>query len=268
VSVVSITDVDDPRLDVFRDIGRPDALTAGGRMVVEGRLVVERLLRHRSVTTEAVLLSEAAREAMEPVVASAGPEVPIWVVPRAFLEPLTGFNLHRGCLAIARRPTPLPQVALVAAAPRRLLVLEGVGNPDNVGGLFRAAHALGAGGALLGPGSGDPWYRKAIRVSCGASLVVPFAHAETWPRALGVLRDRGYLVMALTPRTSARPLAAVAESAIREERPVAVVVGAEGPGLTSEALDAAEVCVRIDIEPAADSLNVVVSAAIALHALR
>ena len=257
---------DDPRIEVFGSLADPDALAAHGLIAVEGRVVVERLLRESAIVPEAVIVTDAAHRALQRVLDEADPALPVWVVPRAWMEPLTGFNLHRGCVALARRPAPSRVGDLLAARPRRLLVLEGVGNPDNVGGLFRSARALGVEGVVLGPGSGDPLYRKAIRVSCGAALVVPFARAGEWPGTLDLLRRHGLRVVALTPDPAAPPLTAVAGAYARE--PLALLVGAEGAGLSKAALAAADERMRIEMDPAADSLNVGVAAAIALHALR
>ena len=176
---------------------------------------------------------------------------------------MTGFNFHRGCLALARRPAP----PLPDAWPERdgvLLALEGVGNPDNVGGLFRAAAALGASGVLIGPGTADPLYRKAIRTSMGAVLQLPWAIALPWPATLDRVRKAGYRIVALTPASGAISLRRFAES--RHSR-IVLLAGAEGAGLSSEALAAADDLVRIPIADAVDSLNVTVAAAIALHAL-
>ena len=176
---------DDPRLDTFRLVAAPAELARRGLIVVEGRGPVEHLLADSAMTVEALLLTEAARLALSATLERAGAAVPVWLVPRAWMAPLTGFNLHRGCLAVARRPRPATLDRFVERGCRRLLVLEGVGNPDNVGGLFRTARAFGADGVVLGPGCGDPLYRKAIRVSCGAALLVPFAGAaERWPEGL------------------------------------------------------------------------------------
>jgi tRNA G18 (ribose-2'-O)-methylase SpoU len=151
------------------------------------------------------------------------------------------------------------------AASPRLLALEGVGNPDNVGGLFRVALALGAGGVLLDPTSADPLYRKAIRTSMAASLRVPFARVEPWPSALDELKSRGFQVVALTPDPDAT---SIADYVVRPDSRLVLLLGSEGPGLENETMRYADVRLRIPIDPRADSLNVVVAAGIALNALR
>jgi tRNA G18 (ribose-2'-O)-methylase SpoU len=164
---------------------------------------------------------------------------------------------------LAWRPIePAPLECFLAA--RRLVALESIGNPDNVGGLFRTAFALGADGVLLDRATADPLYRKAIRTSMGATLRVPFTRLASWTDDLATLRSRGFRVLALTPHPDAVPLN---ELKVADADRLMVVVGSEGHGLTSGALAHADLAVRIPIDPRADSLNVVVAAAIVLHAL-
>ena len=262
--VIRIDDPADPRLDDFRALADVRRLTARRLFLAEGRLVVGRLLRESPFGVEAVLLNEAAHRALASDLAQRA-DVAVFVVPAAVLEPLTGFHIHRGCLATGRRPAGRTMADLLAAGARRLLVLDGVSNPDNVGGLFRTAHAFGIDAVVVGPGTGDPLYRKAIRVSSAASLIVPFG-SVTWPEGLNALRAAGLPVLALTPAGSET----LGEARARLGRPgaFAVVVGSEGHGLSQEMLAWADARIRIPIDPRADSLNVTVAAGIALHALR
>ena len=267
MALTHIESAGDPRLDAFRSIGDAAELGRRGLIVVEGRLVVERLLAEPVLEVETVLLTDAAARALDGVLARVPAPVEVFVVPQPWMQAITGFNLHRGSIALARRPRALSVPELVARGARRLLVLEGVGNPDNIGGLFRAARAFGVQGVLLGPGCGDPLYRKAIRVSCGAALAVPFAHDPDWPRALEVLKGHDVELVALSPNPA---LPSIDEVAAHRDpgRGLAVLLGAEGPGLTEAALSAAPLRARIPIDAASDSLNVTVAAAIALHVLR
>ena len=252
---------DDPRLARFRDIGDAELRRREGVFLAEGRLVVRRLLTETSYRTRELLLTDAAYAALEDVVTPRLADLAVHVVPRDWMEGVTGFNLHRGCLAIGERG-PDRDWREVAGAPRRLLVLEGVGNPDNVGGLFRTARAFGVGGVLLGPGSGDPLYRKAIRVSCGAALAVPFAEARPLPPVLDALKAGGVAVWALTPAPDATPIAEACADGIPPR--LALLVGAEGEGLSVGVQTHASRRVRIPIAAAADSLNVNVAAGVAL----
>jgi len=265
VPAVFLDDPADPRLADFQNIADADALGQRGLFIVEGRLVVERLLRESPVEPCAVLVTEAAVRALGPAL-TRRPDLDVYVVPLALMEPLTGFNIHRGCLATARRPAPRSIDDVLALGARRFLVLEGVTNPDNIGGLFRTARAFDVQAVVLGPGCGDPLYRKAVRVSCGAALVVPFAVASRWPDSLAVLGQHGVPIFALTPSGDCSLEDAAATH--RHGSPLALMLGAEGPGLSAGALEAADRRVRIAIDPRADSLNVVVAAGIALNTLR
>jgi tRNA G18 (ribose-2'-O)-methylase SpoU len=231
--------------------------------VVEARLTVERLLEDRRFEVHSVVATPAAARAMAAVLERHG-DTPVFVCEPSVLEAITGINFHRGCLALARRPAAQPALSSFAGAAR-LLALEGVGNPDNIGGLFRAALALGAGGLLLDSSSGDPLYRKAIRTSMGATLRVPFTRVEPWPAGLDPLRDLGFKVVALTPSADADPIDTVALDA--RDRLI-LLLGSESSGLADATLRYADVRMRIPVDPSADSLNVVVAGAIALHALR
>jgi tRNA G18 (ribose-2'-O)-methylase SpoU len=250
---------EDPRLRDYAHVGDPAWLAAHGLFVAEGRLVVKRLIDCANFRIASVLLSPAARESFGGEIET---DAPVFVMRPEHLQRVTGFNFHRGCLALAHRPPSGAQPTFPGA--RRLLALEGVGNPDNVGGLFRVAAAFGVDGLLLDEASGDPFYRKAIRTSMGAVLTLPFARLEPWPSALGNFRSRGFSVVALTPRAEAQPLAEFARAA---SKPLVLMVGAEGPGLTPAALAEADVLVRIPIAPGVDSLNVTVAAGIALSHL-
>jgi tRNA G18 (ribose-2'-O)-methylase SpoU len=168
VSVIRPDSIDDPRLALFRDVSDAELRIRDGLFLAEGRLIVRRLLTEGRYRTRAVLVHETAYATLDDVLARWSDALDVFVVRPAWMEGITGFNMHRGCLAVGERGTPRQWRDLTEGA-RRLLVLEGIGNPDNVGGLFRTARAFGVEAVLLGPGSGDPLYRKAIRVSCGAA---------------------------------------------------------------------------------------------------
>ena len=258
-----LEDPNDPRAADYAHVGDPAWLRDQGLFVAEGRLVVERLIEAGRFTIRSILLTPAAFEALAgPLVAV---QCPVYLVSRVVLATLTGFDFHRGCLALAERATPDGPWA--SAAPRRrLLGMEGVGNPDNVGGLFRVAEAFRADGVLLDPTSGDPLYRKAIRTSMGTVLRLPFVRLTSWPGDLAAMRDEGFTIVALTPREPAVPLGEYSRSIAQGERLI-VMVGAEGIGLSDPVLQLAHVRVRIPVAAGVDSLNVVVAAGIALSAL-
>ena len=247
----------------YAHVGDPVWLRTRGLFVAEGRLVVRRLIEGGRYELASVVVTPAAFDSLVDVRARA--LCPVYVVDRSALASMTGFDFHRGCLALAKRPGVEAPLEAFAGA-RRLIAVESVANPDNVGGLFRVAAAFDAGGVLLDHACGDPFYRKAIRTSMGATLDVPFRRLTSLPPDLGVLRRRGFQIAALTPDPAATPLDAYAATVDRH-RPLVLMFGAEGPGLTAEALGAADVRVRIPIAAGVDSLNVVVAAGIALAAL-
>jgi tRNA G18 (ribose-2'-O)-methylase SpoU len=258
-----LEDPADPRAADYAHIGDPRWLRDRGLFVAEGRLVVERLIAAGRFTLRSILLTSPAFDAMAGPLAAV--RCPVYLVSRQVMETLTGFDFHRGCLALAGREPAVGSLPSVKHR-RRLLGMEGVGNPDNVGGLFRVAEAFGAEAVLLDPASGDPLYRKAIRTSMGAVLRLPFVRLASWPADLEGMRDDGFKVVALTPRQSAAPLDECSRL-IRQEDRLIVIVGAEGPGLSEPVLRLADALVRIPVVEGVDSLNVVVAAGIALAAL-
>jgi tRNA G18 (ribose-2'-O)-methylase SpoU len=253
----------DPRLDPYRRVADPHWVRGQGLFVAEGRLVVERLLGMDRFRVQSILVNRAAHDAMRPLLSAAPTTVLACDDPT--LESITGYNFHRGCLALVYRPADLPASAFHGA--RRLLGVENIANPDNIGGLFRSAAAFAVDGVVLNATSGDPLYRKAVRTAMGASLRVRYARAEPWLPALTQLRERGFRIVALKPGDAAQTLSEFAATVGKDDRLI-VLVGAEGAGLDAETLALADVSVRIPIESAVDSLNVVVAAGIALHELR
>jgi tRNA G18 (ribose-2'-O)-methylase SpoU len=258
---VRIEEPADPRIAPFHDVGDSAALEADGLFVAEGRLVVRRLIEDARFPVASVLVSDAAGDALSPLLESLS--APVYVCDQRMVNAITGFNFHRGCLALAKRLPSSTSIARFAGATR-LLALEGVGNPDNIGGLFRAAFGLGADGVLLDAASGDPLYRKAIRTSMAATLRVPFVRSSDFAAALEAFRSAGFRLVALTPATGTQ---SIDELAGEKCDRLVLMVGSEGSGLTTATMNLADVRVRIPIDPRADSLNVVVAAAIALHSL-
>jgi tRNA G18 (ribose-2'-O)-methylase SpoU len=265
VAIIYVDHADDSRLSDFRSVSDPELARTRGIFVAEGRLVVRRLLTASSFRPRAVLVTPSALEALEDALL-ARPDIPVYIVPKDVMDGVAGFNFHRGCLATGERPPRVDWRSCVARA-RQAVVLEHVGDADNVGAIFRSAAAFGAGAVLIGPACADPLYRKAIRTSMGAALTLPFADADadSWPATLRDLTADGWAVVALTPAADAMPLRDFT-SMTRPPR-VAIVLGHEGEGLTEAALAACEYRVRIPIRASVDSLNVATAAAIALYEL-
>jgi tRNA G18 (ribose-2'-O)-methylase SpoU len=196
------------------------------------------------------------------VLPSVGEDIPVYVCASPDFLPITGINIHRGCLALVERPATQNYVDLVERASR-VVVLEGIANADNVGGAFRTAAAFGVDAMLLSPTCCDPLYRKAIRTSMAATLQLPFARVEPWPEALRTLQQGGFALVGLTPAPDAQSLDEFAIKPASREK-VALLVGCEGDGLTEGVLNLADARLRIPITSAVDSLNLVVATGIAL----
>ncbi len=262
---IRVSAPDDVRLAPYRDLSDSALLAGGGLFMAEGRLVVRRLLESPRFRTRSVLLTSAARVALDGLDHRLD-DVPVYEVEQPVMNAITGFNIHRGCLAVGERGPALDWQALAATA-RTMLVLEHVADPDNVGALFRSAAALGADAVLLDPRTTDPLYRKAIRTSMGAALRLPFARFADWPADLERLRAGGVTVLALTPDDHAEELGAWMRTGHpgRAGQRLALLLGHEGVGLSDAAMAAADVRVRIPVAPEVDSLNVSVAGAIALY---
>lgn len=222
--------------------------------------MVERLLEtgHR---VESMLLNDASFRALEPLMSQLPADVPVFICETEQFAAITGFNLHRGCLAMAERPQPLA-VGDVIHDAELVLVLEGVTDADNVGSAFRNAAAFGA-RVILSDTCCDPLYRKAIRTSVGAVLRTPYAHMNNWPDDLATLKSEGFTIVALTPRADAVELSVHPRRQTRQR--LAVMVGSEGPGLSVAAESIADARVRIPVSGNVDSLNLATASGIALY---
>lgn len=271
---VRIDALDDPRIADYRNLKDARLARDRGRFVVEGRGNLRVLLERSAFLPDSILLSERAWAGLEVELAEAAPACPVFVASQSVLDEIVGFAIHRGVLAACpRSPLPAPLVlargAIEQARSRgrsaRFVLLEGLTNHDNVGGILRSAMALGADAVLLCPRTCDPLYRKAIRTSMGGSLVVPFARANDFGALLDGLVDLGVSVVALDPDPKGIDLAVLGTQTVGD---AALLLGTEGEGVSADALSRATHRVRIDMEPGVDSLNVSVAAAIALHRLR
>jgi len=259
---ILITDPDDPRIEAYRAVRERDLVGRQNRFVAEGEVVLRVLVRQPRFEIESLLLAEGRAEALVDLLALLSPEVPVYTANRTVMDAIVGFPIHRGVLAVAKRP-PMPSAeALLDSLPARALVvgLIGLTNHDNVGGIFRNAAAFGADAVLLDRETCDPLYRKAIRVSVGGALVMPFARAASGSALMAALEAASFEVIALSP--SGREVL----SQVRSSRRTAILLGAEGPGLPEEVL-ARTRTVSIPMSGGFDSLNVATTSGIALHHL-
>src|SRR4051812_2836432 len=264
MAVVRLEGPNDSRALDYSAVPDRTLLRSRGLFVAEGRLIVERLLASRRFRVRSLLLNEASYRSLQPALSALSPEIPIYLCDTPDFQQLAGFPLHRGCLALAERPA-IPAFEDLLVRSRLIVVLEGVTNADNVGGVFRNACAFGVDAVLLSPTTSDPLYRKAIRTSMGAALQVPFARLDRWPDELPVLRDSGFTVVALTLREPSIPLDQLVAS--HAPRRIALLVGTEASGLTDQAQLGADHQVRIPMASAVDSLNLAVATGIALSRL-
>jgi tRNA G18 (ribose-2'-O)-methylase SpoU len=269
--VEDLDDLRDPRLADYLHLREPSRRMGvereRGIFTLEGRLSLEALLASPYEIRSILVTRELGARVDALVAASprARDGIPLLSLSAGAIEELSGVHFHRGVLAVAARPAPR-SVADVVRGARRVLVLESVNDHENVGALFRNAAAFGVDAVVLDPTTSDPLYRRSTRVSLGHVLHVPFARVdgEAWPAAIADLRAQGLTTVALTPDRAAEPLGAVVADAPQR---VALLLGAEGPGLTAGALGAAERRVRIPMASDVDSVNVATAAAIALSAL-
>jgi tRNA G18 (ribose-2'-O)-methylase SpoU len=261
--VEEITDPDDPRIGDYRALTDVELRTRWepphGLFIAEGELVLRRALR--AGYRPRSFLVDAKRVHQLRDVATG--DAPVYAASPAVLEQATGFHVHRGVLASFHRRN-LPSPAEVLAGARRVAVLENVNNHTNLGAIFRGAAALGVDGVLLSPSCADPLYRRSVRVSMGEVFAVPYARLEPWPDGLELVRAAGFTVLALTPAADALPIQRLAPA---QRTRAALLLGAEGPGLSPAALAAADARVVIPMRRGVDSLNVAAAAAVAFWEL-
>lgn len=235
-----------------------------GVLIAEGPNPVRELVASPH-PVRSLLLTPERVAATADLVAQLPDDVPAYVVPREVLYELVRFKAHQGILACGGRLPPR-ELADVVVGARRLLVLEGLNDHENLGTLFRTARGLGVDAVVLGPGCADPLYRRSVRTSMGHVLHVPHAWSDDVTALLDALHDDAVVTVALTPDPAAPTLTEVAAQGLRQ-RPVAVLLGAEGPGLSDAARSGAHHRARIPMAAGVDSLNVAAAGAIALHAL-
>jgi len=259
-NVVPITDPADPRIDVYRDIRERDLVGRAGLFVAEGRVVLSMLLASAAFRPQSLLISARRIAALSAMLSDLPEEIPVYSAAQPVLDAIAGFPLHRGILAIGRRIDTPSADALLEAMPAEatVLLLSAIANHDNLGGIFRNAAALGAHGVLLDSDCCDPLYRKALRVSVGTVLSVPFARLASGEDALALLERHRFEPLALSPSGG------LVLSKWTPPRRAAVLLGAEGPGLAAELLARATTA-RIPMTSGVDSLNVATTSGIVLH---
>ncbi len=259
---VTISDPDDERIADYRALTDVELRIRWepphGLFIAEGELVLRRALRAgyrmRSALVDSVRVDQ---------ITDLPADAPVYAASQDVLQRTTGFHVHRGVLASFHRRALLDPAEVLAAADR-VAILEDVNNHTNLGAIFRGAAALGMDAVLLSPSCADPLYRRSVRVSMGEVFAVPYARLEPWPAALEQVRAAGFTLLALTPAPDALPIQQL--SAAQRTRP-ALLLGAEGPGLSRPALSAADARVVVPMRSGVDSLNVAAAAAVAFWEL-
>jgi tRNA G18 (ribose-2'-O)-methylase SpoU len=262
IDLIRIDDPDDPRIAAYRDIREKDLSGREGLFIAEGKVVLNVLFSARRFEVGSVLLLENRLAGMRETLDAAPEGVSVYVASQEVMDRIAGFHLHRGVLALGRRRAGDTLPGLIESLPEKALVvvLAGISNHDNVGAIFRNAAAFGADAVLLDEISCDPLYRKAIRVSVGAALKVPFARGGGAEGMTAALAEAGFEVLALSPGGEFD----IAE--ISRAARTAVVLGAEGEGLPASLLAALRT-VRVGMAAGFDSLNVAAASAVVLHHL-
>ncbi len=263
LSITPIDDPDDPRVAVFREVRERDVAGRAGGFIAEGEVVLNVLARTPLYTTRAVLIAEKRLDRLTPLLARFGAGTPIYAAGQAVMDKIAGFAIHRGILAFGARAAPTSAATLLdgLSEAATVIVLFGISNHDNIGGIFRNAAAFGVEAVLIDGGCCDPLYRKAIRVSVGGVLTVPFARLAPGEDAVAMLDARGFEVAALSPK-GLQPL-----SGLVSKSPMAVLLGGEGDGLPVDVLARART-ISIPMAGGFDSLNVATTSGIVLHHLR
>ncbi len=257
-----VADPSDPRLTDYVALNDPQRRRTverrGRYFIVEGVVAIERLVANPRWSVRSLLLLDTLANRLAHHLRTI--RAPIFVAPSDVLRSVVGFDLHRGALAAVDRPSALTAAPLIHGA-RLVVVTEGINDQENLGALFRNAAAFGVDAVLLDSTTADPLYRRSVRVSTGHVLDVPFASIGSLPDGLDVVRQAGGTVVGLTPSATVD----VRDVALGQlTPPIALMVGAEGPGLTAPTLAAADLLCRISIAPGIDSLNVATAAAVAL----
>lgn len=254
-----IDDAGDERLSDYRQLKDAAArrrIEGDEFFIAEGPVAIERLIASGH-HIRSVLVSEQKyvrmAELLDPI------DAPVYCVDRSMLRDIVGFDLHRGAIAAADRRAH-PTLAQVTDRYTRVAVLEGLNDPENLGAIARSARAFGIGALVLDPTCIDPYTRRTVRVSMGEILLLPSCRIAdgAWPDALDQLRDSGFDVWAMTPAADGHDI-----WELDVPHRVAMMLGAEGPGLSAPAIAASARRVRLPIDPDVDSLNVGAAAAVA-----
>ena len=271
MSVTPVFDSTDPRLRDYvslKDVSLRRTLEAeSGLYIAESAAVIRRAIASGHDLRSLLMAESWISRSSDLIEAADLAGAPVYVAPRDVLESVAGYRVHRGALAAVHRPV-LPSIADVIDGSTRVVVLADIVDHTNVGAIFRSVAGLGADAVLVSPQCADPLYRRSVRVSMGAVLQVPWTRFDSWPGVLGTLRERGFLIAAMALDSQSVDLVDLGKFSTEAPSRVALVLGAEGDGLSPEVIAGADVALRIPMAGAVDSLNVAAAAAVAMWELR
>ncbi len=266
-NVLEITDFSAPELDVYARLTeaqlRNRFAPAKGMFIAESPKVIHRALDGGCVPVSLLMerkdISGSARE-----IIARCPDIPVFTADEEVLCNLTGYHLTRGVLCAMLRPQ-LPSLEQICAGASRIVILENVQNPTNVGAIFRSAAALGMDAVLLTPGCSDPLYRRSARVSMGTVFQIPWTFTGPWPESMEALKRLGFRTAALALRDDTL---SIDDPQLMREGKLALLLGSEGDGLTDTTIAKCDYTVKIPMYHGVDSLNVAAASAVAFWQLR
>ena len=266
-NIIEITSFSDPNLDVYARLTEAQLLNrfepAKGMFIAESPKVIHRALdagcQPVSMLMERKDIDGSARDIL-----ARCPKIPVFTADEEVLCSLTGYHLTRGVLCAMRRPV-LPSMEEVCAKASRIVILENVQNPTNVGAIFRSAAALGMDAVLLTPGCSNPLYRRSARVSMGTVFQIPWTFTGEWPADMDRLKALGFKTAAMALSDDS---VSIDDPALMAEEKLAVLMGSEGDGLTNETIASCDYTVKIPMYHGVDSLNVAAASAVAFWQLR
>ncbi len=266
-NIVEITDFSTPELDVYARLTEAQLLNrfepAKGMFIAESPKVIHRALDGGCVPVSMLMerkdIDGSAREILERC-----PEIPVYTADEELLCGLTGYHLTRGVLCAMRRPV-LPAMEDICARAKRIVILENVQNPTNVGAIFRSAAALGMDAILLTPGCSNPLYRRSARVSMGTVFQIPWTFTGQWPQSMEALRQLGFKTAAMALKDDS---VSIDDPGLMNEERLAILMGSEGDGLAEDTIAGCDYTVKIPMYHGVDSLNVAAASAVAFWQLR
>ena len=266
-NVKEITDFSSPELDVYARLTEAQLLNrfepAKGMFIAESPKVIHRALDGGCVPVSLLMERKDIDGSAREIIVRC-PDIPVFTADEEVLCNLTGYHLSRGVLCAMRRPQ-LPSMAEICEDARRIVILENVQNPTNVGAIFRSAAALGMDAVLLTPGCSDPLYRRSARVSMGTVFQIPWTFTDAWPESMDTLKRLGFRTAALALRDDTL---SIDDPRLMGEEKLALLLGSEGDGLTDTTIGECDYTVKIPMYHGVDSLNVAAASAVAFWQLR